>query len=258
MSLLNLTGRSKAAAWSPISLVPLAWFRADTLTTSGSDVTSWTDKSGNGLHATVTTGASPTVVSSVLNSQPIVRFVAASNQWLQFGGTSVIASSGTALSLIVIAKGAGASPAAGFSSVFTFGTAHNGNTNVDAAETLFFTDSGGYPQLMLGGGDNTGNSIGVTTFNFSSAFKYLQFVYNGGGSFQTTGNWNIFANSSSQTVSTGGATSTVVTQSLIGAFAAATPFSFDGDIAEIILCPTISGGNQTSLDAYILSRYGLA
>lgn len=264
MSLLVLSPIKKTAgtpAWTPAMLSPISWYRADTVVTSGSNVTQWTDKSGNGHHATVTTGTSPTSVSSVINGKPVVRFVQASNQWLEYASTAVLADKNTAVSVIIITKGASATPAAGFSSIYTYGTAHTGSTAVDACQTFLFSNTGGYGQMAWGGGDNTAGNLNVATFNFSSAFIYLQFIYNGGGQFVNASNWTVNSDSVGQTIATSAsAFNSNHTANYIGAYAAygGNALPMDGDIAEIILCPTISGPNQTQLDAYILARYGLA
>jgi hypothetical protein len=68
----------KTAFFLPSSLGGLSlWLKADAgVTTSGSNVTSWTDQSENGFNAigNVTDGVNPTFVSNVKNGKPILRF----------------------------------------------------------------------------------------------------------------------------------------------------------------------------------------
>jgi len=64
------------SSFSPASLSGLSlWLKSDSgVTLSGSNVTSWTDQSGNGNNAVTNTGEEPTFVSSFLNGNPAIEF----------------------------------------------------------------------------------------------------------------------------------------------------------------------------------------
>ena len=66
------------ASFSPANLSGLSlWLRSDAgVTLSASNVTAWTDQSGNGFNAigNVVDGVNPTFVSNVKNGKPILRF----------------------------------------------------------------------------------------------------------------------------------------------------------------------------------------
>jgi len=68
------------ASFSPANVSGLSlWLKADAgVTTSGSNVTAWADQSGNGNNATARTG-NATLVSSVINGKPVLRFDGTSN-----------------------------------------------------------------------------------------------------------------------------------------------------------------------------------
>ena len=62
--------------WTPIQLSPSAWYDAadsGTITLSGSNVTQWNDKSGNGRNMTVG-GNSPTIATASLNGLNTIAF----------------------------------------------------------------------------------------------------------------------------------------------------------------------------------------
>jgi hypothetical protein len=70
------TGPVDVAATDPATLSPALWFKADALALSdGAAVSSWTDSSGNGRHATqATAGKQPTYKTNIWNGKPVVRF----------------------------------------------------------------------------------------------------------------------------------------------------------------------------------------
>ena len=78
--------------WSPAELTTALWLDAadaSTITTSGSAVSQWNDKSGNGLNATqAVAGNRPTYQLAAINSRNAIRFTAASSQALGCAGTA--------------------------------------------------------------------------------------------------------------------------------------------------------------------------
>jgi len=65
---------------------PFAWYRADTLVTSGSSVTTWTDKSGNGRH--LVEGTAATLLTADINGHDAVDFDG-TNDILQLGSQTL-------------------------------------------------------------------------------------------------------------------------------------------------------------------------
>lgn len=73
---------SQRLGFDPLSLSPKAWWDASdaaTVTLSGSNVTAWADKSGNGY--TLTPGTSPTYATAAQNGLNVIEFNGTS-QWL--------------------------------------------------------------------------------------------------------------------------------------------------------------------------------
>jgi hypothetical protein len=78
-----------AAQFSPTDLSGLSlWLKADAgVTLSGSNVTAWTDQSGNGNNAIANTFEEPTFISSFLNGNPTIEFDGR-GQIMQIAGTN--------------------------------------------------------------------------------------------------------------------------------------------------------------------------
>jgi hypothetical protein len=74
----QLYGDLETAPFSPLDLSPQLWLDAaalSTITESSGAVSEWRDRSGNGRNVTQATGASqPALITSSLNSLPVVRF----------------------------------------------------------------------------------------------------------------------------------------------------------------------------------------
>lgn len=68
--------RRRVAPFSPLSLSPELWLKANALALSdGAAVASWTDSSGNNNHATQgTSGTRPTFKTAIVNGLPVVRY----------------------------------------------------------------------------------------------------------------------------------------------------------------------------------------
>ena len=80
------------AAFLPSSVAGLRlWLDADdaaTITESGGSVSQWDDKSGNNYHAASAINKRPTIVASVLNGKPVMRFNG-TDQRFTFSGTAL-------------------------------------------------------------------------------------------------------------------------------------------------------------------------
>lgn len=74
------------STWTPEELTNLAaWFRADDVNTSGTDVTQWNDKSGNALHLNTPSANNPQLNSSnsSFGSQATIDFTASNNNSIE-------------------------------------------------------------------------------------------------------------------------------------------------------------------------------
>lgn len=73
----RLRRRNASSAFDPLSLSPVAWFKAESLgLADGTRVSSWTDLSGNGRHATQAAGSQqPELKTGIIGGKAVVRFV---------------------------------------------------------------------------------------------------------------------------------------------------------------------------------------
>jgi len=248
------TNAAPPPGWVPSDKAGLiAWFRADTVSVDGgNNVTSWTDQSGNAYNATPT-GTAPKKVNSVINGNPVIRFVAADNGRLTFASGISLLDKDTANTVVFITKATAQLTGGSFGVFLGLGTSSTTRTSFFNAETAT------YGQLNAGGGTaGTDTNVGLTTFNYYSAFYSLISQYNGGGSFSTAANYSWLTNGSTNNPTNfAGAVNTTTGENCIGAFGPSA-LNYDGDIAEIIVWnSTLSGGDQTSLLSYISSRYGI-
>jgi len=89
--------------FSPLNLIPSLWLDASdasTITLSGNEVVSWSDKSGNGLGCSQGTSANrPIKVSTEQNSLDVIRFVA--SDYLSSSGNLDLT---TAYTIFIVAK----------------------------------------------------------------------------------------------------------------------------------------------------------
>lgn len=121
---------------------------------------------------------------------------------------------------------------------------------------LFYTALTGLPVFYLQCGTGTVSVISIPDFDITQAHSVV-INYNGGGSFSTAGNWAIYVNGVSKTVSTqssGGGTSAINTMGDDSGGGA----SNGGDHLEWIFSTApFSGADLTGVMAYFSTRYGL-
>lgn len=105
------------------------WLDASTLSLNNNDpVSSWTDQSGNGFHATqASAGFQPKYLSNVVNGMPAVQFN--TDDFLEFDGT-VIVNTNYTIFAVVRRTSAGASGSTSSHHYFLGGTASTANRNL--------------------------------------------------------------------------------------------------------------------------------
>lgn len=242
-------------AWTPASKPGgIVWYRADTVVLSGANVTSWTEKFGNGYAATPP-GTAPTQVLSVINGQPVIRFVAASNTILRFASGLNLIAAGSPMTQVVVMKSSVVGVGV-FMGVLSMGV------GASASQNLFLANAATYQPLNFGGGDgNTGQmSVGPAVFDSSTAFFGLAAQYSGvSGNFHTASDWSVTNNNSGISIVAGvGITNTANSQNIIGDFTGPAGVQLDGDIAEIIVWNSVlSGTDASNLHTYLNTRYGV-
>lgn len=242
--------------WQPSNSVTtiIAWYRSDTVTVDGSNnVTSWTDKGPNSYHATPP-GNKPTKVAGVINGLPVIRFAAASSQYLKFanpGTAATLLDASTPFTVVLVCRSTLASQP-------NFPTALFMKTGTSKSQSFLFDTNAEYPNFQLGGGDGTGQvGVGVNTFNSYSQFTTLICKFSGGGNWHTPGYWTVSNAGVSLPVNVGlNVANSTAGENTIGAYGSGGGIFFDGDIAEIIIyADSISAADTAMLDRYLQLRY---
>ena len=222
------------------------WFLADDLgLADGTNVTSWTDKSGNGNNLSITTGTlNPIYKVNIIGGKSVIRFQGGSNKALTLASSTINLNTNTNLTLFVIVKFSDFST---LRRIVTFGNAGNGisydglqNPNNYFAIRLeavnWFAHS---PNLLNASTDYlltstmTRNSVAGIYFN------------------NTYINTNLIANSSSFA----GAAPQNNNQISIGGYFDGTQ-NLGGDVAEVIQYTRVLTTDEIlSIHCYLNSRY---
>lgn len=234
----------------PLTLSPTLWLKANALSLSDGDpVSSWTDSSASGWHATASGTIRPKFYNNAINGKPAIRFDGIT-QRLDVTAAGAIARNKSGASLFVVQKHA---TAATQKAVFVATTNTHGYTRLG----LY---SNAAPAFMGRSNTETGSSAAVTStataatvYLFSGVAKFstnpIQLWKNGvsagTANFPTTGNT---PNTDSAGVTVGAL--------MIGASTWDLPF--DGDIAEILYFPTaLSDTDRQAVEAYLNSKYAI-
>jgi hypothetical protein len=231
-------GGPAPAEWAPSDLTNLrGWYRADDLVTTGSAVTTWTDKSGVGNNLTDggVAGRRPTLASGFNGgSQPYVSFNGSSN-WLS-GAT--------------FSWGATASPCT-YAVIGTYQTyvASENWISYNFTNVLRYRSSIGGMQFGAG---NPQNLTGGDSSDTPSPASFLVMgVWTGSANFLYYGTTQKNTGANTNAAPADGAALAVGATSGGAAFA-------EFQAAEIIIMrAAITADERTSLAAYAASRYGV-
>lgn len=231
-----------AAPFSPLDLSPVLWLDASdtsSIVESGGAVSQWTDKSGNGNHATQGTGAlQPTTNSRTLNSLNTIDFTA---EVLELPSALHSVSAGANTMFVVFE--------------------YDGLTTVSSRVVQGTINSGGntrYGFMLNETGNDRYDWVNASSYSVISDLTtgvdnvaHLMTAYRDG----TDTSIQIDAN----TPVTGSTGSDITpTQLVIGAKNYAADSPFNGAICEIILVGSKSSALEISqTQAYLNSRWGL-
>ncbi len=224
------------------------WLRADSgVTTNGSNVTTWSDQSGNGNDASQgSTADQPTLVSSSINGQPAVQFA---NDILS--GTDILVSDNAATCYTVVKP---SSLSSGFNIVWSKWA--DGSPNAfkfhfavhNAKVSLFTSPDGSTTSSETIGGSSlvTGNAY-VLGSDVSTTAGTQHVYFNGVSAVATTSGITSLA-TLNQVYSVGGKLGTNTSSN-----------RFVGDIAEVVVYNTALNIAQRTLVAnYLGAKYGIA
>lgn len=241
-------GGGGPAPWDPSQATTTYWQPMNKTSGSGAGLT-LLDQSGNAYNATVG-GGTPSIVPNGIGTNPVLRLngltdymaIGTSNALLPFGnpGTVALMLKGTLLS-------------AGFGVSLALKSISNGY------QAFFSANSAGYQPWNFGGGTGGAQTaLGISGFDYSSAFFGFVFSYTG-GDFNNAANVAAYKNNVLQTAIASSGAGTASALNLIGAWPDALgSLNFPGDIAEIIVFPVAADATLlTNIHTYFNGKYGV-
>lgn len=224
-----------SSSGSPDAEVPTTglklWLRADQgVVSSGAQVSSWQDQSGNANHATMATASrQPSLITGALNGKPVLRF---------YGDDSLLLSAPvqpTSFTIFVVGK----------------------NNKATESYSMILGPGGSWPnnQLRWENGSQalfvgTGNNLPVTVSNIGNTRLYhlLSAGYNG-SSMEVHRDGNFVSSHSF-------VTSGPWTLAQVGAWYSS--YFMQGDLAEIMVYDqALSSTDRISVESYLEGKYGL-
>jgi hypothetical protein len=251
-------GLFKTGSWTPSLISTALWLDASdssTVTLSGSEVTQWNDKSGNGLNCSQATSANrPIIASAAQNSLNTIRFVA--SDYLSASSNITLT---TAFTLFIVAKnrirkdynglfriGASALPASDVSNLEIYwqaGSSNSGNIVTTGNRNINFK------------GDSTNNAI-------PDVNNYYIHSSEASGTNLATRYQNGIVQASSQTFGTGAVVPSAANPYHVGigypASGNAATAALDGDICEIVVLNTVASTTTRQLiEGYLAHKWGL-
>lgn len=216
-------------AWTPASLSPLAWWRADLgVTITGAGASQWSDQSGNGYHWLQADNTyRPALDATAINGLPALTFQASVVDHMGLAGITVPGDF-TVWAMLKATNGVTANAALIF--------------NVGGTPTVLANDSGDRPSLYYAGNRNPG-ATAITDGTWRS-MRWMR---------DNTSLYIAYGSGADQTISSGGFGSSGAWTYL----ATGGGESFDGQIAELLITSAALTAPQiASLNAYRLARYG--
>jgi hypothetical protein len=225
------------------------------VTTSGSSITAWTDQSSQGNSATGGT-ATPTLVSSSINSLPAAHFVSSSQQYVSIADATSL-EWGTGDYYIAIVTKFDNDPTDGFSD--GIGALYT-KLGIGSG-LLFFANDYNYALAEDGG---NGFSAGLSNLEDPNTEVQYGASYNDG----TARLYAVQRVSGTETLRVNGtqvasSTSTVDVGEVgdevdIGLLTSESEAALDGDIAEVIaVSGTLSSSDLSSIESYLVTKYAL-
>ena len=242
-------GGGQPAPWTPASESLIAWFQASTY-----NGTTWPDSSPNGYNASLAgTGAAPTLVTNVVNGQPVVRFNA--GKYFTFASGVHPINEDTPYGIVIVFK-ATALTMGNYYGLVTISTGASSQQFMLLQN--FSTD---YGLLIMGGGYGNpgGQGVGVESFDYSSDFIALEQMYNGGGDLNSIANFSARVSNIPQSIIQNvGSSNSVLGTNVIGALSTSGDGLLIGDVAEIII-PASAWDNDTltKLNTYLYDKYAV-
>lgn len=235
------------------------WVKADSLALSDNDpVSSWTDSSGLGNHATQGTGgAQPTYKTNIQNGLPVIRFDGAGD-WLEVSDTSIIGGN-SGISVFIVFKQAVNNVTKALLTKWDY------QTEGCFMATTYLGTIGQIEMFVANatndaGGNNQYTTDIYPTDDYSVNFYTISIVYDGT---QAAGDKIKFyldgALKSSNTNGTVPASLTSANSTLkVGRAGGVIDWFFNGDIGEVVLYDSaLSNPDRTAVEDYLTTKWGL-
>jgi hypothetical protein len=221
------------------------------VTTSAGSITAWADQSGQSNNAAAGT-ATPTLVSSSINSLPAAHFVASSSQYVYVADATSL-QFGTGDFYIAVVSKFDNDPTSGISTgIGAFYTKLGMGSGL-----LFFANDYDYSASTFAAGlcnleDPTPTEVQyAATYNDGTARLYVVQRVSGTETLRVNAS-QVASSSSAIDVSESGA------EVDIGLMSTSSAAALDGDIAEVVaISGTLSSTDRSNLESYLTSKYGL-
>ena len=204
----------------------------------GDPIKQWSDKSGNGRHATAASDAKrPTYKTGIQNSKSVIRFDGVDDYYSITGASAFTGSNLTVFSVSKFATGSTQSLLSGTNSLITFNytgsTAHN---------------------FFLGGGSNYGQYAAS-----GGVYFLMSAVYD--GSLAAANRISLFRDGASKTLTLFGTIPTEtgsITAATIGAYVTGTVQFLNGDVCEMIVyTSSLSTSQRQQVERCLGNKWGI-
>ena len=223
--------------WGPLDVAPMTyWLDASdtsTITSSGGAVSQWTDKISSAAFVQATGANKPTTGAATLNGLNVLSFVHTSGTVGQFLAATGISSVAQPLTICYVAVLSGYDRTQGYNA---FGSNGQVRPVYHATTTDTWSMLGGTPQLQ-GGTSGNGTLMTATVINGSSSYARLNKTQILSGTVGTTG---------------------MATNAVVGAAnVSGTLNPWNGDIAEILVYPSVLNSTQIDMaENYLRNKWG--
>lgn len=246
--------------WTPALVSPTMWYRSDSISTSGSDVLGFIDKSGNAINANFS-GAAGALLPNAVSNKPSVNFNPAQIAYVgSFNDHTKYIDRSTPFSTFGVVSACNWYLSGGGTGYCQFWQLNDGLTTCG----LNFTTQDpvpwpGYTGYLVFAGDGITTYIGGNGLDnrYDQYFSFL-INYAGGGDFGDPTKWEIYFNSVSDPIITSPPYADVV-PNVPNLVSVSGPLSVNSAWVEFgfVQGATIVGANKAGLFAYNAERYGL-
>jgi hypothetical protein len=234
---------ARPPAFTPQEVAGLKlWLKADALTGlgDGDPVSTWTDSSGGGNHATGSGASRPAYRTGVLAGAPVLRFDGADDR-LALPNLLAGASAATALFVCRVVNDPPALTARTAPPLANFGN------NGFSADHYPFTDGVIYHDF----GSNARKTVGDPAASLAS--WHVAAFRSAANDWKAWLNGSLLFATASNTVGFGTAPNLGAAEGLNG------PFFFDGDLAEVVVYnAALSDDDRQRVERYLGGKYGIA